>query len=587
MDNIVYKRDQLAQNVHMLTKPKFFYDHTTKQALGFQNPFYPKKAQQLEPKLYDGNVIKNTYAIVIPDYEETLMLAEESRLKMFLKQQDPMVLEKKVDTTPVDYVVLNQLSQDFEKQFVPQTELSDEQDFWSQNTMNSLDLSPSKRPTKVEVSKELPKVNMVNTSLKKLNTILLALTWLSKKEPLTQLSLRARGVLNENEQLLEQVINKDIMNIVVNFSMDSAFVNVHECKKCLKLETELLNKKDYIEKETYDKLFRSYTTLEKHCISLEVDTQLNQEIFQRDNSVSNQSAPTFDQYFELNELKAQSQEKDMVIRKLKERIKSLSGNMNKDKVKKDVEEIETINIKLDHRVSKLIAENKHLKQIYKQLYKSIKPTQTTIGSRLMLLGKVDTAAEVTEEITLSKVDTAAENGNGPVSVTTDTNRMIKVLPPKTAKEIVAREMERKARTTLLVAVPEDHLEKFHKMADVKEMWEAIKSSFSFKEMLGAMETKLKTMDDSKALVTIDRKDIDWSGHVEEDAQNYDMMAYSSSNLGSDNEESDLENTSANDRYVVGMHVVPPPMTGKYMPFGPDVEIDYSKFTYGPKQTSTD
>ncbi|GKB68348.1 hypothetical protein Tco_0929760, partial [Tanacetum coccineum] len=34
------------------------------------------KAQQLEPKLYDGNVIKNTSAIVIPDSEETLILAE-------------------------------------------------------------------------------------------------------------------------------------------------------------------------------------------------------------------------------------------------------------------------------------------------------------------------------------------------------------------------------------------------------------------------------------------------------------------------------------------------------------------------------
>ncbi|GJZ61072.1 hypothetical protein Tco_0617209 [Tanacetum coccineum] len=140
LDNIVYKRDQSAQT----------------------------KAQQLEPKLYDGNVIKNTSAIVIPDSEETLMLAEESRSKMLLKQQDPMVLEKKVNTTPVDYVVLNQLSQDFEKRFVPQTELSAEQAFWSQNSMNSSDPSPSCRPTKVEVPKELPKVSMVNTSLKKL-----------------------------------------------------------------------------------------------------------------------------------------------------------------------------------------------------------------------------------------------------------------------------------------------------------------------------------------------------------------------------------------------------------------------------------
>ncbi|GKA19185.1 retrovirus-related pol polyprotein from transposon TNT 1-94, partial [Tanacetum coccineum] len=47
------------------------------QALGFQNPFYLKKAQQLEQKLYDGNVIEKTNAIVIPDSEETLMLAEE------------------------------------------------------------------------------------------------------------------------------------------------------------------------------------------------------------------------------------------------------------------------------------------------------------------------------------------------------------------------------------------------------------------------------------------------------------------------------------------------------------------------------
>ncbi|GJS59333.1 putative reverse transcriptase domain-containing protein [Tanacetum coccineum] len=111
------------------------------------------KAQQLEPKLYDGNVIKNTSAIVISKSEDTLMLAEESRSKMLLKQQDPMVLEKKVNTTPVDYAILNQLSQDFEKRFVPQTELSAEQAFWSQNSMNSSDPNPSCRPTKVGVPK--------------------------------------------------------------------------------------------------------------------------------------------------------------------------------------------------------------------------------------------------------------------------------------------------------------------------------------------------------------------------------------------------------------------------------------------------
>nr|GEV61867.1 hypothetical protein [Tanacetum cinerariifolium] len=65
-----------------------------------------EKAQQLEPKLYDGNVIKNTCAIVILDSEKTLMLAEESRSNMLLKQQDPMVLEKKVNATPIDYILV-------------------------------------------------------------------------------------------------------------------------------------------------------------------------------------------------------------------------------------------------------------------------------------------------------------------------------------------------------------------------------------------------------------------------------------------------------------------------------------------------
>ncbi|GJW62056.1 hypothetical protein Tco_0111391 [Tanacetum coccineum] len=443
LDNIVFKRDQSAQTVHMLTKPQFFYDNTTKQALGFQNPFYLKKAQQLEPMLYVGDIIQKTNPIVIPDSEETLTLAEESRSKMLLKHKDNMMQEKikQIDTTPIDYAALNKLYKDFETRFVPQTELSAEQAFWSHNSVSSSEPDLSDRPTNVEVPKELPKVSMVNTSLKKLKyhlanfdvvvkerttpTAITEGTWgfehtkacfrdeiipfvkalkdlfstfnqqlvdelaevqnvfYQMEQAVEQhrvesktFEVKMNQALNENERLLEQVMSKDIVNLIVNSSMDFASVNVHECEKCLKLETEL--QKDFVEKEIYDKLFKRFTTLEKHCISLEVDTQLNQEIFQRDNSISNQSAPSFDQLFELNELKAQSQEKDMVIKKLKERIKSLSGNMDKDKIKQDLEEIETINIELDHRVTKLIAENEHLKQTYKQLYDSIKPAREKV-----------------------------------------------------------------------------------------------------------------------------------------------------------------------------------------------------------------
>nr|GEU49316.1 integrase, catalytic region, zinc finger, CCHC-type, peptidase aspartic, catalytic [Tanacetum cinerariifolium] len=95
---------------------------------------------ELEPKLYDGNIIQKTNAIMIRDSKKTLMLAEESRSKMLLKQKDPMMSEKKVNTKPIDYA----------------------------NYVNSPQPTPSIRPTQVEVPKQLLKVSMVNTSLKKL-----------------------------------------------------------------------------------------------------------------------------------------------------------------------------------------------------------------------------------------------------------------------------------------------------------------------------------------------------------------------------------------------------------------------------------
>ncbi|GJX15795.1 retrovirus-related pol polyprotein from transposon TNT 1-94 [Tanacetum coccineum] len=192
--------------------------------------------------------------------------------------------------------------------------------------------------------------------------------------------VKMNQVLGENERLLEQAIDKDIVKTVVNLSVNANGENVTECQKCFELETELVKKKDFVDKETYDNLCKCFTTLEKHCITLEADSQLNQEIFQQEkeifqqeNSVLNQNAPSFTQLFELSELKAQSQAKDTVIVKLKEKIKSLNGNVDENTVKMDMDEIETLNIELEHRVTKLVTENEHLKQTYKQLYDSIKP----------------------------------------------------------------------------------------------------------------------------------------------------------------------------------------------------------------------
>nr|GEV90488.1 acyl-CoA N-acyltransferases (NAT) superfamily protein [Tanacetum cinerariifolium] len=81
--------------------------------------------------------------------------------------------------------------------------------------------------------------------------------------------------------------------------------------------------------------------------------------------------------FEDNEIHSGSN----IISKLKERIKYLSGKDSVENVKKDIDEIETINIKLEHSVAKLLSKNEnltkereHLKSIYKDQFDSIRKT---------------------------------------------------------------------------------------------------------------------------------------------------------------------------------------------------------------------
>ncbi|GJT22307.1 ribonuclease H-like domain-containing protein [Tanacetum coccineum] len=51
------------------------------------------------------------------------------------------------------------------------------------------------------------------------------------------------------------------------------------------------------------------------------------------------------------------------------------------------------------------------------------------------------------------------------------------IPPKTAEQKLARKNELKAKSTLLLAIPDEHLLKFHGIKDAKTLWEAIKARF--------------------------------------------------------------------------------------------------------------
>nr|GEY01969.1 hypothetical protein [Tanacetum cinerariifolium] len=221
-----------------------------KEALGFQNLCYLKKAQQLKPDLYDGSVIGKSDVVVVPDSEEALMLAKKSRSKMIEKQNDPQMIEKKVITKPIDYAILNQLSTYFNTRMVNSCLKK------LKFHLASFDKVVKERTTATAITEE---------------------QHCAKK---TKFQTKMESVLQANDRLLTQALSVEIVNIVVHDYMDFDCLNVDACAPCVTTESEL--KPDFIKKECYETLLQQYHILETHCISLEVNNQLNTKIFQTD-----------------------------------------------------------------------------------------------------------------------------------------------------------------------------------------------------------------------------------------------------------------------------------------------------------------
>ncbi|GJT02893.1 pyruvate, phosphate dikinase regulatory protein, chloroplastic [Tanacetum coccineum] len=191
------------------------------------------------------------------------------------------------------------------------------------------------------------------------------------------------------------------VNVNSSAAMNDSVNYVEMCNKCLELEAEFIKQHNMVDKDEYNRISKSFSKLEQHCISLELAMQLNKEIFQKNDTSVNQTEPIIDHLFKLNNLKAELQAKDTTIKKLKENIKRLNKTSTTNSVKMDIDEIDTINIELEHRVGKLIAEKEHLKQTYKQLYDSVKPSRIRSNEHAESLDIVDNVAQVSYATTIS------------------------------------------------------------------------------------------------------------------------------------------------------------------------------------------
>ncbi|GJY92676.1 retrovirus-related pol polyprotein from transposon TNT 1-94 [Tanacetum coccineum] len=287
--------------------------------------------------------------------------------------------EKLVVVTPINKKKIVRFAETIISSSTSQKQLGSSQTKTKQTTNNSVSTSTGlSRSTKSSRSKSTD--NTKNDRIPQTSS--------STQKKNKCFEIQMKQFLIENDRLLDQIISQDIVNIVVNSSMDmNTFVNVNSfvamndfvnyvemCNKCLELEAKLIKQHNMVEKEKYNKLskiFINLTTL--YFLALQCNSI--KKNFQKNTTSVNQIEPSFDQLFKLNNLKAELQAKDTKIEKLKANIKRLNKPSTTNSVKNDIDEIETINIELEHRVAKLIVENEHLKQTYKQLYASIKPSR--------------------------------------------------------------------------------------------------------------------------------------------------------------------------------------------------------------------
>nr|GFA40014.1 hypothetical protein [Tanacetum cinerariifolium] len=142
----------------------------------------------------------------------------------------------------------------------------------------------------------------------------------------SQLETQKTQFLNEIDRLSREYYYADHMNAILGVYTEVDEVTNLQCdylellEKCECLETELLKSK---------RMSKSFETLQKHAINLEIDLQQCQEKIKNDKSLTENLSKEFrkerEQYFKIQDLKAHLQDKCIVISELKKLIEKLKG----------------------------------------------------------------------------------------------------------------------------------------------------------------------------------------------------------------------------------------------------------------------
>ncbi|GJT74321.1 hypothetical protein Tco_1041046 [Tanacetum coccineum] len=116
VEDKLYKQDQSLQTVHVLCKPKPYYDEQNKVAIDYKNPLCLTRVKQVQPALYNGHEIIKTNHVptIVHNSEDTLEIAEITRKKMDDKMKDPEYIFKELEAE-VDQNAVNRKHDEIER----------------------------------------------------------------------------------------------------------------------------------------------------------------------------------------------------------------------------------------------------------------------------------------------------------------------------------------------------------------------------------------------------------------------------------------------------------------------------------------
>ncbi|GJZ60802.1 hypothetical protein Tco_0616618, partial [Tanacetum coccineum] len=328
VEDKLYKQDQSLQTVHMLCKPKPYYDEHNKVAIGYKNPLCLTRAQQVQLVLYNGHEIIKTNHVptIVHNLEDTLEIAEITKKKMNDKMKDQSM----------------------------KAEALKEQTTASRPIKALLVYPPNIPATLVPRHDEIKRKNL----------------------------------LIANDNLIADCLSKEVFYISTNSELTiSRFTEMHEAHtivqtRCLELKAGLSKLRDKVKKDDHTKLVKHFSNLEVNHLNLQLKYQNFKESFGNNPSPPAQDTPDFDSVFIIGKMKAFIQGKDNAIKKSRMQISQLKETRS--------EADRTLNFRtLDFQITQLTekvivlqeqnelfrAENEKVKQHYKELYDSIKITR--------------------------------------------------------------------------------------------------------------------------------------------------------------------------------------------------------------------